>query len=709
MKVSLNGLLGYITPTGLQFPADWGQLHNLLEDIGLEVKRVEQLESDIVFTLELLANRGDHHCYVGLARELHIRTSWPLSSLVLQELDRATRSPLASVTSDSCLAYTLTEYRLDQEQTGLTDQMLGLIELSGTNIIAPAVDITNFVNIEMGQPMHVFDAEKIAGAIEVRDSRPDETAHLLGASEPVKLPEKTLVIADSEKVLAVAGVMGCETSKPTLESRRLLLESGTFDPVAVRKAARFLGVQSLSSARFERGADPALAVNAVYRAHALLAAAGWAAVDGLGVCKAYEPTSSTISVSLAGLNHYFALQVSVDAVVPIFQRMGSPSVRCEGDLIQVQVPSHRLWDIVSEADLFEEFARAVGYNELPAVMPSSASGERPTRSQRRLEEVESLLVSEGFYEIFTDSFYSDQDVARLGELPPDHELSRHVRINNSETKAYSLLKNNNLVQALGAVEANARVKHHEIKAFEKNKRFLLNPQATNGLCDELKVIWGLVAGDMMPKTWQGKSLQVDIFQLKGLIERISGRLGLGLTIVPKPEDDRSHAYLALLHPQRRAVISRIYGDGRETVVGVLGEVHPGVVKSFGLKAVRPYFFEIEQEILNDSPISVPYKAPGTILLVKRDLCFGLYQRQPAGYIADWLDQASPWLDRVDVSDLFETHDDAGQTLRAVTFSLYLDPVLAGKEVFSGAEMNDEVERIANAAVDHFGADKVHRR
>lgn len=720
MKVSLNNLLNYITPQELNLPDDWDRFFDLLEDIGLEVKRVDHMpeQQDIIFTLELLANRGDHHCYFGLAREIHLRTGWPLQTPEITELAISQEAPLAQVSSDKCLAYTLTEYSVDQSsgalpRNQLPKPMIKMIELSGTNIIAPAVDVTNFVNIEMGQPMHVFDADKVIGQVQVRDSLAGEQALLLGAQEPVTLPTATLVIADQEKILAVAGVMGCEDSKPTASSQRFYLESGTFDPVAVRKAARALNVQSLSSARFERGADPALAIDAVYRAHHLLSSIGWIANKGLGVCRAFQEQPLTIDLAVAELNHYFAIDLTSDDLISVFQRMGSGSVQLAGDqrneqLIKVEVPSHRRWDITHTTDLFEEFARAYGYNRLPAKMPVSASGARPAPAQRRLEEVESLLVSEGFFEIFTDSFYSDQDVARLN-LPESHPLQEHVRLNNSESKAYSLLKNNNIIQALDGISANLRVKNQQVQAFERNKRFIPSSQAANGLCEELKVIWGMAVGQSRLKNWQNSGVDFDIFALKGLVERIGQRLGLQLRITPQPTDETLHPYLVLLHPARRAVVEhQCSGDQAQQwrPCGVLGEVHPRLVKDFGLKSIRPYFFELEEAMIYAEPRPQSYAAPGTILPVKRDLCFGLYDKQQAGYIADWLAAAGPWLDSVDITDLFEP---PAEQVRAVTYSLLLNPLKAQKEVFSGVEINDEIERLAQGVVEHFGADKVVRR
>ncbi|HBF07163.1 MAG: phenylalanine--tRNA ligase subunit beta [Pseudomonadota bacterium] len=710
MKVSLNALLQYITPTNLSLPADWDALHDLLEDIGLEVKRVDRDEeaNNIIFTLELLANRGDHHCYKGLAREIHQRTGWPLSTPATRDLPISQDKPLADVTSEYCIGYTLTEYKRELAEVALSADKLEMIDLAGANQVSPAVDVTNFVNVEQGQPMHVFDADKIVGRVQVRDSKEGEAAQLLGEEKLTTLTEGTLVIADDVKILAVAGVMGCETSKPTEESTHLYLESGTFDPVKVRKAARALGVQSLASARFERGADPAMAVKGVYRAHELLCEAGWQVQGGLSICKAHIEKPAIVDVDLEQLNHYFSTTFSVDDIKPIYERMGSESVVVEGNVLRVEIPSHRQWDLKNATDLYEEVARAVGYNALPSKMPASASGARASAFETRLNQVEDILVAEGFYEIFTDSFYSDQDVARLGIQDEAHPLAQHVRINNSETKAYSLLKNNNIVQALDAISANFRVKSQEIQVFERNKRFVPDQTAPNGLCHELEVIWGLAVGQAVERNWQNPGRDFDVFFLKGIIERMGVKLGLELRITPEATE-QTHAYFDVLHPKRRALVEVQLADGWK-VCGVIGEVHPKLMKPFGLKSVRPYFFEIEQGLLKLEPQTRPYKAPSTILPVKRDLCFGLYQQQEAGYIADWMTQSSPWLDSVEIADLFIPAVEGGEEpVRAVTFSLMLDPVLAGKDVFSGAEINDEIERLAQGVIEQFGEDKVKRR
>jgi len=714
MKDSLNCLLTYISAQGMNLPTDWTQFQELLEDIGLEVKRVEHDadEQDIVFTLELLANRGDHHCYLGLAREIHLRTSWPLLRPPSLILDVSEAAPLAQVTSEKCLAYTLSAYVIEEvAHHELAPQFKKMIELSGTNLIAPAIDVTNLVNIEIGQPMHVFDGHKIKGQVQVRDALAGETALLLGSSEPVALPKGALVIADDEKILAVAGVVGCETSKPTATSRCLYLESGTFDPVSVRQTAKALGIQSLASARYERGADPDLAVAGVYRAHRLLTDLGWT-TQGLGICKAYSTPLPEITTSTLAINQFFATQFETHYLVDIFKRVGCLEVKVEQDgRLNITVPPHRIWDLKLEADLFEEVAKAVGYNQLPSLLPASASGSRPHVFDNRQACVESLLVAEGFYEIFTDSFYSDQDVALLTSGAADHALAHHVRINNSETKAYSLLKNNNLIQALSAVETNVRVKNEQIQMFERNTRFVPNSEAANGLCDELAVIWGLMVGHSILPSWQKHERVFDFFYCKGLIEKMSTRLSLHMDFVlPDQADAQLHPYVSSFHPKRFAVL-RVALDSAQSswqVCGIFGEIHPALVKTFGLKAVRPYFFEFEQSVLHLQPLNSRYLVPDNVLPVKRDLCFGLYQQQPAGYIAQWILQFSQWLDDVTITDLFETKDQ-GENMRAVTFSLMLNPRKANKDVFSGAEITTEVERIAAAVEAHFGSNSVRRR
>ena len=240
----------------IAIPDDARALRLLLDDLGLEVKRSEATPDGAVYTLELLANRGDHRCYLGVAREIRGRTGAEIMVPGITTL-QVGKSPFQLRNSTPlCLRYTLTLLERTGAPAPLAEDALQALHAAGLHSVSAPVDATNLSNLEFGQPTHAFDAEKVDQYIEIRLSRPGERAWPLFQPGPVDLPAGTLVIADAVKILAIAGVIGCEESKTTADTRRVLLESATFDPVAVRKASRALNLHTDASARFERGADP---------------------------------------------------------------------------------------------------------------------------------------------------------------------------------------------------------------------------------------------------------------------------------------------------------------------------------------------------------------------------------------------------------------------------------------------------------------------
>ena len=233
MKLSSRHLAQYTV-----LPSSTRALRLLLDDVGIEVKRVEDTDSDTHFTLELLANRGDHHCYYGVARELRGRTGAHLHAPAYSRLETGPSPiPIRCETSD-CLMYTATLMVKSGPDGAFPPEQNVPLHAAALQSISPPVDATNLSNLELGQPTHAFDADTIDGEIVIRDSVDGEKAWPLFTEGPISLPEGTLVIADQSKILAIAGVIGCEESKTTEQTTRLLIESATFDPVRVRKASR---------------------------------------------------------------------------------------------------------------------------------------------------------------------------------------------------------------------------------------------------------------------------------------------------------------------------------------------------------------------------------------------------------------------------------------------------------------------------------------
>ena len=692
MRVTLDVLRRFV-----DLPTDPREARILLDEVGVEVKRIDVDQPGVPVTLELLANRGDHHGLIGLAREVSGRTGGPIRQPEGRALEVGEAPYPVIVETDLCPVYALT--RLTRRaDVGLDAAAIQLLEAAGLKSVGAVVDATNVANLEFGQPTHAFDAASIEGPIRVRLSTPGEQAWPLFTEARVTLPEGTVVIADDRKVLAIAGVIGCEESKTTAATTEVLLEAAAFDPVAVRKASRALGIHTDSSARFERGADFTLPVTGAGRVAKLLSG-GWDVVGATGVWSSWTDPERDIAFDPSFCRSFLDVSEDDGQLLDRLARYGFRVVPEDaGDgKVSVRVPPHRLWDVEFPADLYEEIAKSIGYDNTPVGLPPVDMGALPSAMEIVQDRLAEVWVNAGFYEVVTDGFYSRALVEQLG-LPEGHPLLDHVETANALDRAYSLLKNNALAQAVDGVAMNLRMKHDEIKAFEFTRTFHPDPTADNGVCTERRVAWAIVSGDERPATWAGASRPADALFLKGLVGQIGRVLGLPLEVGPA---DPQQPLFDVLHPGRQAAIRL---DG--AVVGVLGEVHPGVVKRFRLKRVRPCYVEIDLASLVVPARRPRFEEPPRVPPVVRNLAFTLPAKVQAGTLADTMRQAGPsWLLDVAIVDLFE-HASEGVPVRTFTYALSYANDGADR---TAEELNGATEALIAAVLGALGDQGVRLR
>lgn len=680
MRISIDGLRRYT-----DLPADLRAVRELMEDVGLEVKRqVVTDEFGPCFTLELLANRGDHHCYAGVACEIAGRTGATIALPPFVELTVGISPlPLRNEVGDLLLGYTATLLERTGAEEPLDARELAPLLAAEMDSVTPAVDATNLANLEFGQPTHAFDADTIDGGIVIRRSVAGERAWLLFTPEPRELPEGLMVIADNSKILAIAGVIGCEESKTTATTRRLLLESATFDPVAVRKAARSLNIHTDSSARFERGGDPALPVLGAGRVVFLLERHGWKRVGQTGQILNWTNPRRTIALEIGSLAGFLEQPLTEENIRDRLSRYGfevsPPYPDFTGDpewtlppelaergrerlrnTLLVRVPSWRLWDVQNVADLAEELAKSIGYNNTPARLPTVGMGALPSLAEVQKRRVEDVLVGNGFYEVFTDGFYGRDSRDRLG-IVEGAPLWAHVETENAVDRGYSLLKNNAVAQAVDTVAVNLRLHAREIRAYEWTRTFHPDTEADNGVCFETKLLWAIACGPRRAGNWAEDPANADAAFIKGLVEQIGKEIGINLTV---GAPDAQWSASALLHPNRQAAIRL---DGQ--TVGVLGEIHPRILANYKIKRERPVYVEIRQNALTKAPVAKAFVPPPETQVVTRDLAFTLPHRFAAGDVVEQLCASGPsWLSGVTVTDLFE-HEQDGKPVRTLTFTL----------------------------------------
>ena len=690
MKISANVLKRFCAGT----PAQPKALRRLLDDLGVEVKRLDMQGSDAWLTLELLANRGDHHCYAGVAREVAARTKTPLTLPQGLTLPVGAAPLPLKIESEKCLLYSATPLRV----TGGLKKSLGrdeaeLLGAAGLLTGNAAIDVTNLVNLELGQPSHAFDRARIQGGITIRLSRAGEKAWLLFTPEPRELPVGTLVIADDVKVLAIAGVIGCEDSKIQDDTREIILESAAFDPVAVRIGGRALAVHTDASARFERGSDPTLVPVAAGRIAYLLAEAGVAEVTGpLGVVGAWKDPERVLPLRESELSAFLGRDFSEGEIV---ERLTAYGFERRGAL-SFKVPAHRLWDVESEEDLFEEVARSIGFNDLPEGLPPVALGARPSQAEVMLGVAEDVLVGAGFYEMYTDGFYSRQIPERLGQAEGS-PLFAHVETVNSLDNSFSLLKNNCLAQAVQAVADNLNVKAQDVRLYEWTRTFHPDATSPNGVCRERDVLYGVCSGKERPEAWEAGGRAADVFFLKGVLEQLKKSLDLPLEL---GDPDPSYALTPLLHPHR-CLSLRVDGQS----VGIVGEVAPQILQAFGIKFAKACYFELSRDALLVAPRgSDAFAMPPVMPDIERMLSFTVPPGVSVREVVPLLKAGAPgWLERVSAADVFAGSGD--NTKRAVAFKLVFNAL----EARTHEQLNDACAAMVKSVVDALGARGVEQR
>lgn len=644
MKLSLKQLKHFYS----QLPAEPKEVRDLFDSVGLEVKRFHTEIDDTFLTLELLANRGDQLSYWGVATELAGRCGGSVQLPHMTEVKKGKTAIKVSCESDLCLQYSATELEVDDLTKTLPADLLYTLEVADIHSVDGAVDTTNLVNLELGQPTHLFDADTIVGGITIRLSKPGEQAWPLFTTSKITLPENTLVIADDEKVLAIAGVIGCEESKVTSATKKMILESATFDPVSVRKTARALNIHTDSSARFERGADTVMMLAAVERIVFLLEQNDIAhATSPVMVVGNGAPKATMITIDADIVARYLQLpELSAKEICERLERYGF-TVKQRKHLLDVTVPTHRYWDVKDQPDLYEEIARSIGYDELPAQLPAVEQGALPSHGEEIKARVNELLMGNGFYEVFTDGFYG-RDIVEKMSLKEGDALYQHVEVANAIDRGYSLLKRSCFPQALQAVSHNLRFQTMNMKLFEWTRIFVPEQHDAKRLCHELPQLWMMVNGVEGDKNWNQTKRSLDIYYLKGIVETLAKTLKLPFEV--KASEASIIPIAKYLHPYRQAEIL-LYGKE----IGILGEVHPTVCKRFDIKRQRPCYLELNleqllmaQDFVAPTKVDLPAQLP-----IRRSLAFTLPYQFEAATIKVLIEETGKGLlDEVEIVDSY---------------------------------------------------------
>ena len=584
MKISMEWLSEY-----LPGPLEAERAGDALTNGGLPVEVIERHGDDTVMDVEVTSNRGDCLSHVGVARELSALLSRDMNEpgASLKESNTAA-SGVVSVAIEApelCPHYTARIIR--GVKIGPSPAWLARrLEAIGLRPVNNVVDVTNYVMFEMGQPLHAFDFDRVGGGkIIVRRARPGEKIVSIDGRERPLTPEM-LVIADANRPVALAGVMGGLDSEVSAGTKNILLESARFDPLSVRKTARHLAMKSDSSYRFERGIDPLLPERASDRAAELIVqTAGGEILAGLVTAGQSGFTPRKLSLRLDRLNKLLGVTFEPRDVVAALDRLRL-SPKLIGNVIEVTIPSYRL-DLNIEADLIEEAARLVGYDKVPVRDEISIQLAPPDPTADVVETIRSVLVSGGYYEAVTFGWVADA-LAPAFTPPEAIGLPRAQAVTR---KADASLRPSILPGLLESVRRNENVGTTDARLFEIGSTFILAP---GGVVDERRRV-GLVGSP-------------DLREVRGVVELLLNRLDphRDVRVIPDPRPGYS-----------RAAAGRIEWGGQ--IVGYLGKIDRAVAEKLGLREL-PAAAELELLPLVEGARRIPQQKPlPSFPAVRRDL------------------------------------------------------------------------------------------
>ncbi|MEM5730302.1 phenylalanine--tRNA ligase subunit beta [Shewanella algae] len=574
-----HGMLCSYGELGIEIESDGIIELPLDAPIGTDIREYLQL-NDVIIDVDLTANRADCLGMVGLAREVGVlnrlnvtEPSWEAANVSSER-----RVEIDVANPEACPRYLGRVVSNVNVKAQTPDWMVEKLRRSGIRSIDPIVDITNYVLVEFGQPMHAFDLDKIDGGIKVRLGNGEEKLTLLDGNEII-VPADTLVIADNSQALALAGVFGGEASGVSEQTRDIMLECAFFAPLAIMGKARRLGLHTDSSHRFERGVDPELQHKAMDRATRLVLdiCGGEAGPVVEAKSEAHLPKAADIKLRRSKLDKLLGHQISDADVEEILTRLGF-QVEKQGSDWQVKTATYR-FDMAIEEDLIEEVARIYGYNNIPNTAPlAHLSMTDHKESDLKLSRVRAMLVARGFQEAVTYSFV-DPKLQKL--VHPDSEAMVLPNPISSEMSAMRLSMFTGLLNAVGYNQARQQTR---VRLFETGLRFIPDAQAESGVRQQA-MLGAVIAGPQSDEHWNMESKTVDFFDLKGDLEAI-----IGLT-VSEAEFSFKGAQHPAMHPGQCAEILR-----NDRVIGYIGAVHPSLEKPFGLNG-KTIVFELELDAL----------------------------------------------------------------------------------------------------------------
>ncbi len=632
---------------------------------------------DEVFDIDLTPNRGDCLSIVGVAREVAALTDVPMREIAVAAVPAVIQDefPIVIEASDACPRYAGRIIRNVNAAAPTPMWIKERLRRSGVRSISAVVDVTNYVMLELGQPLHGFDLDRLSGGIRVRNGRDNETLELLDG-ETIELNANTLVIADEEHAVALAGVMGGGGTGVELETTQIFLESAYFDAITLAGVARRYRMHTDASHRFERGVDFTGQERAIERATQMIIEIAGGDPGPLAVAESTVsiPKRTSIDFRPEEIKRLIGVEMELKRATEIFESLKCRVVEHDSRL-EVTPPAFR-FDLELEADLLEEVARMYGYDKISSTLPRpSMNLVQGSMRRDRDQRIREILITQGYYEAITYSFI---ERASAEIIAPDRRLHE---LSNPITSEMSVMRTSVWPGLLNAALHNLNRQVEDIRLFELGMIF----ERVGNELDQRYVLAGLALGKVRPLQWGEQQREIDFYDVKQDLVNVLKTLGLA------PCEWRLGADEAL-HPGQSAAIE---SDGK--IIGKLGMLHPQVARHFDVERAV-VVFEIELDYLpsNVRPSYVPVsKFPS----VRRDISIVLNKGVSAADIVNAVREAAG--NQLRDLQLFDEY--RGQGIDSDKKSLTLGLIFqAHSSTLKDEEIEETMKRVLLQLHDDFG-------
>lgn len=592
-------------------------LNRLYENIqlGTPLEKLLNIKEDTIIDVAPTANRGDEMSVLGVAREISSLFNKELKfSKIESTNDLSTdKFEVEILAKDACTYYAIGLLK-DVEIKPSPDWMKRRLEVSGIRAINNVVDITNYVLLEYGQPLHSFDMDKLNGYLCVRRANEGETIVTLDGVER-KLNNDTILCATKEAGVCVAGVFGGANSEVDENTKNIALEAAYFTPPTNRKNARSIGYRSEACARFERGVDIESTRPALLRAMQLLTEYANAKVEGVVETGKNKLDNVEITLRFAQIKRILGTEIPAEKCIEILQNLGFELLGQNVAAAKFKTPSFRINDVKQEVDLIEEIARIYGYDKIAPTLPNKTQSPEISKETKLLKAVNNMFLGYGFNEAMTSSLIGEP---LLNQFGLSYKKEEAVFVQNPQSEDHTMLRQTTIANMLSTLKYNFDNGQKNIWLYEMGKTYFIKEVATekDSGVEETQVVSGVVTGNTNANLWK-KQEKVDFYTLKGVMESLFELLGLSNRVKLNPADDCEY-----LHPGRSAKVV-LLGKTPETI-GYFGEIYP-IIKD-KLKINQDiYLFEINLgKLIQAANTTVAkYKPLPQFPEVQRDISFAI--------------------------------------------------------------------------------------